>query len=308
MADLSPQQPYFSFSSYLKKRFGEKVWRIPVDAGADCPNRDGKISHQGCVFCDNRSFNPYLDSNMSLTEQIKQGMERIRSRRKINKFLVYFQTYTNTYGPADEWVRKYETALSFKETVGLMIGTRPDCIRKEILEYLQKKVKENKEIWIEYGLQSSHDQTLEIINRGHDYKTFVDAVCMTSAYKVKIGVHVILGLPGEGNEQTSETARRLAGLPVHGIKLHHLHAVKGTELERRYKSGRWRPISTSDYLESAISFLTLTPSDRVIFRLIGECPEHLLAAPVNFWSKNEFLQALRNEMFQRGLTQGCRVE
>ncbi len=209
---------YTDYNSYLKLLYGERVQKIVVDAGLTCPNRDGKISRQGCIYCNEKgSGSGLFAKGMSITEQIQQGKKAMIRRYKANKFLVYFQSFTNTYTTYAKMKAMYDEALLPKEIVGMAIGTRPDCIDKQKLDLIETYTKNNL-IWIEYGLQSVHDSTLGIINRGHDFKCFEKAVTMTHNRNINICAHVILGLPRENKEMMLDTAQKLAHTGIHGIK------------------------------------------------------------------------------------------
>jgi len=268
------------YSDYLKQRFGRRVHKISVDAGFSCPNRDGEISNSGCIYCDNRTFSPaYRDhSELSLEKQIEQGIEFSRGRFKAEKFIVYFQAHTNTYAPLDELRKKYDIIRQFKDIVGIAIGTRPDCADKEKIDLIASYL-DNYEVWIEYGLQSMHKKTLEAINRGHTYEDFLRAIDLTRKYPIKICVHIILGLPGETREMMLETAEEMAKLKIDGIKIHPLHVVRGTSLEKIYNNNLYKPLSLDEYKNLVSQFLGCLDKDTVIQRISAYCPKELLVAP-----------------------------
>ncbi len=273
---------YRSFSSYLKDKFGEKVYRISLDAGFTCPNRDGTLGYGGCAYCSPLgSWNRNL-ARMTLDDQVKDGKERVKRRYGAKKFIAYFQAYTNTYAPVEELKRIYDSVLlKSDDFVGLAIGTRPDCIDDEKLEMISEYKKMGYEVWIEYGLQSSNEKTLKLINRGHGVDVFIDAVKNTKMYGILVATHVIIGLPGEGRKDIMETAKLVSSLPIDGLKLHNLNIVKGTLMEKWYRKGRVKELSLEEYSNLVVDFLEIISPEVVIQRLIAESPKDILIAP--FW-------------------------
>lgn len=268
------------FSTYLKERFRVKVHKVSVDAGFSCPNKDGKISRQGCIYCDNKafSFQSRSDKVLSLEDQIEQGMEAAKKRFKAEKFIVYFQAYTNTYAPVDRLKERYDTIKKFKDVVGLSIATRPDCVDEKVLGLIDSYA-DDYDVWVEYGLQSVHDETLAYIKRGHTYEDFLRAVSLTRKYRIKICAHVIIGLPNETEEMVLDTAKAVSDLKIDGIKIHPLHIIKGTPLETLFQQGGYEPLGLSRYLELLSKFLTLMRPDTVVQRVSAYCPPELLIAP-----------------------------
>ncbi len=268
------------YSTYLKERFGNRVHKVSVDADFSCPNRDGILSRDGCIYCDNRSFSfqNRSDKNLSLEMQIEQGIKAMRRRYKAKQFIIYFQTHTNTYAPIDELRHKYDVVRKFKDVIGIAIATRPDCVDEDILELIASYAK-NYEVWIEYGLQSIHDQTLKAINRGHNYKDFLKAYDLTRKYPMKICTHIILGLPGETKEMMTDTARELDRLKIDGIKIHPLHIIKGTSLEKIYLQGRYKLTPLGDYKELLSEFISCLWQDTVIQGTSAYCPRDMLISP-----------------------------
>ena len=268
------------YSTYLKQRFGGRVHKVSVDAGFSCPNRDGKLSQDGCIYCDNKSFSFQNRSykNFSLEAQIEQGIEAMRRRFKAEKFIVYFQTHTNTYAPVDELRRKYDAVRKFKDIVGIAISTRPDCVDEDILKLIADYAGDY-EVWVEYGLQSIHNKTLETINRGHGYTDFLNAFDATRKYPIKICAHIILGLPGETKQMMLETAREMCRLRIDGIKLHPLHIIKGTNLEKMYLQGLYLSYPLDDYKELLSGFIECLWVDTIIQGLGAYCPRGMLVLP-----------------------------
>jgi hypothetical protein len=295
---------YNKFSDYLKERFGEKVYKVSVDAGFSCPNRDGKLSEEGCVFCDNRTFNAYFGHKpVPLKEQIANGIKFGGSRYRAKKFLVYFQANTNTYASIEELKNIYDTINEFSNVVGLMIGTRPDCIDENILDLIES-YSVNYEVWLEYGLQSIHDKTLKLINRNHTYKDFLKAYELTKGRNIKICPHVILGLPHESNSDMLETAKEIARLKPDAVKIHPLHIVKGTALEKIYKKDKFKIYSLGEYFDLLIEFLRRLYPKTIIARLTADCPRKLLVEPFWLEEKARFIQLLDKEMAKRKVFQG----
>lgn len=266
------------FNTWLKNRFGERVQRVSLHAGMTCPNRDGTLGTSGCIYCDNGSFHPGTNSPASITEQMIAGMKRVRNRYGAGKFLAYFQTFTNTYADPDTLRRLYREAIAFNDVVGLMIGTRPDCLEPPVLDVLEEMSRRTL-VWVELGVQTLHDGTLQTIRRGHTSAQTEAALLALKQIPVMTAAHVILGLPGETRTMMMETAKRLAGFKIDGIKLHHLHAVRNTVLEQWYRSGTWIPLELMTYVDFAAEFLYHLPDGVIVMRLLADCPDHLLVAP-----------------------------
>ncbi|MHC4917844.1 MAG: tRNA modification radical SAM protein MnmL/YtqA, partial [Planctomycetota bacterium] len=227
---------FYPFSQFLKARFGCKVYKLTVDAGFTCPNRDGTKGRGGCIYCENRSFSPAAGSRLSVSEQIGKEKRLALERYGAKQFIAYFQPFTNTYGPVERLRELYEEALSVPSVVGLSLGTRPDCTPDEVLDYLEELAGRT-HLWLEYGLQSAQDRTLELINRGHVFGEFEDAVTRARGRGIFMCVHLILGLPGETPDMMRDTADRVAALGVDGVKIHHLHVVHDTALEKMFRRG-----------------------------------------------------------------------
>lgn len=267
------------FSRYIINRFGERIQKITVDAGFTCPNRDGKISFGGCTYCNNKKFNPGSDAlGETVTEQIETQIRRIRTRYKNSKkFIVYFQAYSNTYGPVEHLKNIYREALAFPDVIGLTIGTRPDCINQETLDFLSELAKEYY-ITIEYGLESMNDQTLKIINRGHDYQCFKDAVQLTANRGIHICTHLIVGFPWETKDDYIQTAKELSTLGIDYLKIHQLQIVKNTIMGNEYIKNPFRMLSKNEFLEIMSLFLINLSPEIIIQRVAGDCSPNLLIA------------------------------
>lgn len=298
------RQRYYDFNTYLRSIFGCRVQKITIDAGLSCPNRDGTISTGGCIYCNVRGSGTGAHAKgLSIIDQIDQAKKALFKRYKAKKFIVYFQSYTNTYGPVDQLKRLYEQALDAEDVVGLSIGTRPDCIDEPILNLLQGYV-ENYLVWIEYGLQSANDSTLALINRGHDFKCFRDAVEATKNRGIKICAHVILGLPNEEKNHMLDTARAVADSEIDGIKLHLLYVVKGTKLNQLYRTKKYKCLDQNEYVDIVCDFLERIPSHMVIQRLTGDPHPQELVAPTWSLKKAETIALIRKTLENRDSWQG----
>jgi radical SAM protein (TIGR01212 family) len=295
---------YCRFSSYLRQRFGCRVYRIPLDAGFTCPTRDGIISRAGCLYCDPRgSASAITDTRLSVREQMLKGMDSARRRYGAEKFIAYFQAFTNTYAPPDRLKQLYTEATELPGVVGLSIGTRPDCVPDEVLDLIAS-FGPRFDTWIEYGLQSAHDSTLRAINRGHTVAQFSDAVEKTKERRIKVSVHVIIGLPAETHDMIMETARLIASFPVDGVKIHLLHVLKESPLEKIYREGTITLLSQERYVALVCDFLELMPPAVVIQRLTGEAPRDNLVAPLWALDKHAVLRAISSELERRDSWQG----
>ena len=313
MSDIDFPRPwlgekrYYPFSEYLKRVFGLKVYKVSLDAGFTCPNRDGKKGFGGCMYCVNESFSPNAGRPISIGEQMRRGMEFMRSRYRAEKFIAYFQAFTNTYADVETLRRCYEEALRFPDVVGLSIGTRPDCVPDDVLDLIRGYASRC-HVWVEYGLQSMHDATLDFINRGHHYGDFVDAVRRTRERGINICAHVILGLPGESREDMMETAREVSSLGVEGIKLHHLYVARRTPLETLYRLGKIDVLSHDEYIELVADFLERISPDITIQRLVGDVTSDMLVAPKWPVSKEVVLRGITEELVRRESCQGAKEE
>ncbi len=305
---IQKTKPYYQFSEYLKERFGCRVYKVTIDAGFTCPNRDGKLGWGGCTYCNNMGFSANSRrSPRPIKEQIEQGMAFMRERYKAEKFIAYFQAYTNTYAPIDTLRRCYDTALEFEDIVALSVGTRPDCVPEPVLDLIES-YKESLEVWVEYGLQSIHDATLELVNRGHDYAVFLDALERTRRRGLKICVHVILGLPGESHDDMMATAKAVGEMGIDSLKIHLMHVLKDTPLEKDLLEGRFKPLEFDEYVNLACDFLESIPPDISIQRLTADGPRSILLAPTWATEKRRTIAAIDAEMKRRGSHQGLRLE
>src|SRR5262245_45065106 len=281
--------PYFTFNDYLRNRFGERVQKVSVDAGFTCPNRDGTKAVGGCIYCNNESFN--FSPEVPVKEQLKQGIEKARKRFGAKKFMAYFQAYSNTYAEPSKLYDIYSTIYDFPEIVGLSIGTRPDCVPEEVLQTIVPFTKTH-EVWMEYGLESSNDDSLRRMNRAHTFAEFKDAVLRTAGRGIQIAAHVIAGFPWETEEMMIQTARDIARLPIDGIKIHNLYISRETALEKMYERSPFPLMSLETYADVAAKMLQQLPSDIVVMRLSADCPQSLLIAPDWCNNKQQIVDAI----------------
>ncbi len=294
---------FVKFNQYLKEKYGGRIQKISIDAGFTCPNRDGSKASGGCTFCNNISFSPYAMSKKTVEEQIEKAMEFYKKRFKnLKGFIAYFQAFTNTYAPVEKLKELYDKAMEYPEIIGMSIGTRPDVVPDEVLDLIASYTVEKPEIWVEYGLQTANPKTLRSINRAHGVAEFVDAVLRTKKRAgIKICAHVIIGLPGDEYEDYIETAKLIAALPIDGIKIHPLHIVKHTVMEKQYANGEIDVLSLEEYARYVADFLEYLPEDIIIHRMTGEASDDELIAPD--WCsprrKMEVLNALEEEFKRR---------
>jgi uncharacterized protein len=301
---FTPDRRYHPLSHFLRQRFGHKVWRVTVDAGFTCPNVDGSVALGGCVYCDNRSFSPNRRlPHIGVRAQVERGVRILQKYYGADRFVVYFQAATNTHAPADKLRRLYDEALAHPQIVGLVIGTRPDCVPGETLDLIESYAG-GRFVSLELGLQSIHDRSLEWMNRGHNAAAFVDAVRRCQGRNFEVAAHVILGLPGESRDDMLATARALAALPVDAVKIHNLHVVRDTPLEGMYKSGEVRMLQRDEYVDVLCDFLELLPAAMVIQRVGGDAPPDYLVAPAWCLDKPGLLTAVRQELQRRDSWQG----
>ncbi len=295
--------PYNDLNRFLRERFGCRVQKITLDAGLTCPNRDGRAGTGGCIYCNAKGSGTGASATRTITEQLEAGKAALRRRYKAEKFIAYFQSFSNTYAPLDHLRRLYEEALAVPDVAGLAVGTRPDCLDDGILDLLAEL---NRRVWVslEYGLQSIHNRTLVRINRGHTFETFRDAVERTRARRLDVGVHVILGLPGEGKREMLETAEALAEMDIQAIKIHLLYVVRGTALHHLYEAGQYRCLDRETYVDIVCEFLSRLPPGVVIHRLTGDPHPAELAAPLWALEKQANLRAIRETLRIRDLWQG----
>jgi radical SAM protein (TIGR01212 family) len=282
------------FTDYLRKRFPEfKVRKISLNAGFTCPNRDGTKGYGGCTYCNNRTFNPdYCDHHNSITGQLEEGIRFFSRKYPDMKYIAYFQAYTNTYDKIENLRLTYEEALRNKDVAGIIIGTRPDCVSGELLDYLQELGKRTF-VMIEYGIESTSNGTLHRINRGHTYEDAENAIRQTAERGIPTGAHIILGLPGETRQQILQHAVRISTLPLTSVKLHQLQLIRGTAMGKEYEDHpeRFRLYTADEYIDLVIAFIGRLHSDIHIDRFVSQSPKELLIAP-DWGLKNHEFRAL----------------
>jgi len=297
---------YYDLKSYWVNRFGCRVHKLPIDAGFTCPNRDGSVAAGGCVYCDGRgSALRQAGPLPSVGDQIRRGKAFYRQRPKAEKFIAYFQTFTNTYAPVENLRALYDEALAEEDVIGLSIGTRPDCVPDETLALIRSYA-EWSHVWLEFGLQSIHDRTLNQINRGHNAAAFLDAVRRASGGPILICVHIIVGLPGETHEEILETAKVIAALPVQGIKIHSLLALEGTVLGGRFKREEVTLMTREEYVGTVCDILEILPPGMVIQRLTADGYREIFLGPAWAGNKLAVLNAIDRELEERDSWQGNR--
>lgn len=303
MAQTVPR--YRSVSSWLKELFGEPVRKITVDAGLGCPNRDGTLSRGGCIYCNPRgSGTGAAGQGVPPAEQVDRGIEFLSKRYGMRKFIAYFQSFTNTYGDSEQLSDLYREASKRPEMVGLAIGTRPDCVPDAVLEILAD-MKRERLVWVEYGLQSVHKKTLDLINRGHGPEAFFDAVRRTGRRGIPIVAHLILGLPGESVADMIESARAVADAGVQGVKLHPLYVIRGTALEAMYQAGEYLPMTEEAAAEATLSVMEALPKETVIHRMTSDPHSEELVAPLWMLDRTGVRTRLNELMQKRDFRQGA---
>ena len=299
---------YNSFVGYFKRKYGERLQKIVLDAGFTCPNRDGKVGRGGCTYCDNAAFHPsYSTAGKSLHQQMDEGIEFHKVRyRTTEHYLAYFQAYSNTYAPLERLKLLYEEALSHPQVVGIVIGTRPDCVDEEKLDYLAELAKDHVVI-VEYGIESCYDETLRRINRGHDFETARRAVQMTADRGIDVGVHFILGLPGETRQMMLDGCELINSLPIRSVKFHQLQIVKGTRMEQEYaeRPEDFERFSLDEYLDFFTDILERLRPDIHIERFVGEVPPRFVnETPWGLIRNVELLRLLDKRLEERQTWQG----
>lgn len=298
--------PYNDFSTFLRKHFDCKVQKISINAGFTCPNRDGVKGLGGCTYCNNQTFNPeYCTTGRSVAQQLEEGRIFFSRKYPQMKYLAYFQAYTNTYGELESLKRKYEEALATPHVIGIVIGTRPDCMPDGLLNYLQQLSRETF-LLVEYGIESTNEQTLRRINRGHTYAQTVETVRRTAAKGILTGGHLILGLPGESREFMVSQAEELSKLPLTTLKLHQLQLIKGTQMAHEFalRPEQFHLYDAAGYIELAIDFTERLRPDIVLERFVSQSPKELLIAPDWGLKNYELTERIKKRMYERNTFQG----
>lgn len=290
------EQYYHDFGTWIRNQLPFRVQKISIDAGFTCPNRDGRIGIGGCIFCDNKSFNPsYCSHKKSITEQLEDGKRFFAKKYPEMKYLAYFQAYTNTYDVVDKLKQLYEEALKVEDVVGIVIGTRPDCVSSELLDYLEELNKRTFLI-VEYGIESCNDDTLRYINRGHDFACTRKAVEETAKRGIYVGGHVIMGLPGEDASESLRQAPIISSLPLTMLKIHQMQIIKGTRLAKIYKEQPFHLYTIEEYIDLITQYIGLLRSDLVLERFVTQSPPEMLIAPKWGLKNYEFTNLLNNRL------------
>lgn len=288
---------YNDFGTWIRKQFPDfRVQKISIDAGFSCPNRDGRISSGGCTYCDNRTFNPsYCDRKKSIAEQLEEGKAFFIRKYPDMKYLAYFQAYTNTYARVEQLRQMYEEALEVEDVVGIVIGTRPDCVSDELLDYLEE-LNRRTFVLVEYGIESANDETLKRINRGHDFACCRSAVERTHARGILTGGHIIIGLPGEDAEESLRQAPLISSLPLDILKIHQMQIIRGTRLAQEYAEHPFQVYTVEEYIDVIVKYIRLLRKDLVLERFVSQSPKELLIAPKWGLKNYEFTNLLNNRL------------
>lgn len=291
---------YKDYSHWIREQFPFRVQKISVDAAFSCPNRDGRLSLGGCTFCDNKTFNPsYCDRGKSITQQLEEGKAFFAKKYPEMKYLAYFQAYSNTYAPLEELKRKYEEALAVDDVVGLVIGTRPDCVSDEALDYLQQ-LNQRTFLIVEYGIESANDNTLRRINRGHTFDCSRQAIVKAHQRGIITCGHIILGLPGEDEEEMLHQASTISQLPLDILKLHQLQIIKGTPLAKEYEAHPFHVFSAEEYVNLVIRYVSQLRNDLVLERFVSQSPPNMVIAPKWGLKNHEFTDLLNKRIRELG--------
>lgn len=296
---------YNRLTEYLKNKFGERTLKICIDGGFTCPNRDGTAGIGGCIFCSEHGSGDHLNSSKNIQAQIESYFSSYRSTRA-NKFIAYFQNFTNTYDTIANLKLKYDSALIDDRIVALAVATRPDCITEEVVKLL-KSYSENYYVWVELGLQTANDQTGMLINRGYSSKQFSDAVALLNKYKIDVVTHIMVGLPGETNDDLHNTVKFINNHNIQGLKIHSTYVIQNTKLAQMYYDGKYTPLELDDYLNSVIYILTHISPNIVIHRISGDAPKDLLIAPGWNAHKKLVLNGVDRILKEKNLYQGKEV-
>ena len=280
------------YGTWLREQLGAKVQKIAINAGFTCPNRDGRVGWGGCTYCNNQTFNPdYCQTTKSVTEQLEEGKRFFARKYPDMKYLAYFQAYTNTYADVEQCIALYEEALRVEDVVGIVIATRPDCVPDALLDYLTE-LNRRTFLIIEYGIESANDETLKRINRGHTFADSVRAIQRTAERGIRVGGHMILGLPGEDHDELMRQARLIGQLPLTTLKLHQLQIIRGTKMEEEWQETPWSLPSVDEYIELLLDYISLLPPTLVLERFVSSSPASLLVAPRWGLKNYEFVNRL----------------
>ncbi len=298
-------KPYNFFGDNLWNSYNRRVLKLPINANLDCPNRDGTVGSDGCIFCSEEgSASPTCSASEAIRGQMRNARESFKRADDHTRYIAYFQAFSNTYAPAERLRQLYDTALLDEDIVGLMIATRPDCVPDDVLDLIASYRKDNFELWLELGMQSMHDRSLAFMKRGHTHAQTRSAIVKAAERGIKVCAHLILGVPGETWEDMMRTADEVSALPVQGVKLHHLHVIKGTALESMYERGEIRLLSFREYVSTICDFIERLRPDIQIHRLSGDQNEEKLVAPAWGMHKGTVLKEIEDEFRKRGTYQG----
>ncbi len=295
---------YYTWNRHLRDEFGMKIFKVALDAGFDCPNRDGTVAFGGCTFCSVAGSGDFAGDRVdSIVDQFEERKNKMHQKWKDAKYMAYFQAYTNTHAPLSVIKEKFEAALAIDGVVGLSIATRPDCLPDDVVEYLAE-LNERTYLWVELGLQTIHERTANLINRAHDFSCYLEGVQKLRNHGIRVCTHIINGLPLEDNEMMLETVREVAKLDVQGIKIHLLHLLKGTPMIKQYEKGLVEFMDKDQYIQLVVNQLELLPPKMVIHRITGDGPINLMIGPM--WSVNKWdvLNGIDAELERRGSWQG----
>ncbi len=296
---------YNFWGDYLWEKYGVRVLKLPINAGLSCPNRDGTIGREGCVFCcEEGSASPTAIGITDIAEQMENARNSFKRSEADTKYIAYFQAFTNTYAPVPALRDLYDRAVSVRDVTGLMIATRPDCVNDGVLDLIAGYLKPGFELWLELGMQSMHDKSLEFLRRGHSHRDTVTAVKAAAAKNIPVCVHIILGIPGESWRDMMDTADEISSLPVSGVKFHHLHIIKGTRLAELYRDKTFSAVRFRDYVSAITDFIERLRPDILIHRLIGDRDEKSLIAPKWALDKGTVVKAIEDEFSKRCTYQG----
>lgn len=296
---------YFKLSEYLKSIFGERVYKISIDGGFTCPNRDGTVGRGGCLFCNEKGSGEHTRQG-TIREQIEKGIEYARLAKKGEKYIAYFQSFTSTYAPIECLKSRYSEALVDDSVVGLAIATRPDCIDDEVCKAI-KEVAGDRLVWVELGLQTANEDTAKIINRGYDNTIFEKAINLLKNNGIQVVVHLIAGLPNEGSQDFLDSVRYIADKDIDGIKFHSLYVEEGTALAKLYQSGSYAPISREEYVKSVCEAIAILPKRIVVHRVTGDGEKSKILAPLWTKDKKKNLNAITKYLVENNIVQGCKI-
>jgi radical SAM protein (TIGR01212 family) len=303
MSKIWDEKRYHTLNYFLRNKFGEKVFKISLDAGFTCPNRDGRISSGGCIFCSSRGSGDFAGTAHDLVEQFYEVKSMMNKKWKSGKYIAYFQAYTNTYADVETLREKYYSILNLEDVVGIAVATRPDCLPIDVLELLEE-INSRTYLWVELGLQTMHERTAGLINRGYGLDAYISAVKELKKRNIEVVTHEILGLPGENKEEMLQTVDFIANTGTQGIKLHLLHLLTGTKLEEMHLRGEFQLMSMEDYVETVVDCIERIPESMVIHRITGDGPRDTLIGPKWSLKKFEVINAIEHLMMDRDTWQG----